>query len=154
MSSLVSALAALLIPGLISLFLYYSITQIILPFLRRHQLTSEYLPLPSFPRNGTWQERLPSTIITRMVPKAWLKGLQWRRIEDASAGDEADTDTERDEGDEGEVLFSDEEGENMVGLDIDSRRREILEMNDTPDVRERLSRDLEEGFRDDSDEET
>ena len=153
MSSLVSALAALIIPGLISLFLYYSITQIILPFMRRHQLTSEYLPLPSFPRDGTWQERIPSNLVSRMVPKAWLQSLQWRRIEYASGGDEVDTDSERD-GEEDEALFGDEEGENMIGLDIDARRREILEGNGNPDVCERLSRDLEEGFRDDSDDET
>ena len=72
---------------------------------------------------------------------------------DASAGDEIDTDTERDTAGE-EAVFDDEDGESMAGLDIDVDRREFLERNDIQDVRERLSRDLEVGFRDDSDDET
>lgn len=65
-------------------------------------------------------------------------------------GDDSITDTE---GEEEDVIFGDEEGENMVGVSIDVDRRKILERSDTPDVHDRLSRDLEEGFRDDSDEE-
>ena len=58
------------------------------------------------------------------------------------------------EEEEENVVFGDEEGENMVGVSVDVDRRKILERSDIPDVNERLSRDLEEGFRDDSDEES
>ena len=154
MSSLTSTLAALLIPGIISLVLYYSITQVILPFLRRHQLTSEYLPLPSFPQTSSWHERIPKGLISSMVPKAWLRSLQRRRVVDASMADDTTTDVEEEEEEEEDVVFGDEEGENMVGVSVDVSRRKILERSDVTDVHQRLSRDLEEGFRDDSDEES
>lgn len=53
----------------------------------------------------------------------------------------------------GGVAFGDEEGEHMMGLDIDSDRREALERrrSNLGETERRLSRDLEEGFRDDSD---
>ena len=53
-------------------------------------------------------------------------------------------------------LFDDEEGEGMVGFDpIDERRREALEQRRSMMGEEdrRLSRDLEEGFKDDSEDE-
>lgn len=55
-----------------------------------------------------------------------------------------------------EELFDDEEGEGMVGFDpIDERRREALEQRRSMvgDEDRRLSRELEEGFKDDSDDE-
>lgn len=50
-------------------------------------------------------------------------------------------------------LFDEEEGEGMVGFDIDERRREALERrrSSVGDEDRRLSRELEEGFKDDSD---
>lgn len=52
--------------------------------------------------------------------------------------------------------IDDEEGEILVGMDMDSVRRGALEQrrrDDLADTQSRLSRDLEEGFMDDSDEE-
>ncbi len=51
-------------------------------------------------------------------------------------------------------LFDEEDGEGMVGFEVDDARRRELERSveggvDRPE--RRLSRDLEEGFRDDSD---
>lgn len=50
--------------------------------------------------------------------------------------------------------FDDEDGEELS--DVDERRREALSLDSRRDVLDdrRLSRDLEEGFRDDSDDET
>lgn len=75
------------------------------------------------------------------MPSTW--GLH-RRVVDGSAGDHNDDD-----------LFDDEEGEGMVGFDpIDDRRREALDQRRSMMEEERrLSRELEEGFKDDSDEE-
>ena len=51
-------------------------------------------------------------------------------------------------------LFDEEEGEGMVGFDVDAARRSSLPGAGTmQDTERRLSRDLEEGFRDDSDDE-
>jgi hypothetical protein len=59
--------------------------------------------------------------------------------------------------DDDDELFGSEEGEGMVGFNIDDASREALERDRTRspgfDGERRLSRDLEEGFRDDSDEE-
>ena len=56
--------------------------------------------------------------------------------------------------DEDDGLFDEEEGEGLVGFDVDPPRRDVLARNHAvPDTQRRLSRDLEEGFRDDSDEE-
>jgi hypothetical protein len=55
-----------------------------------------------------------------------------------------------------EELFDDEEGEGMVGFDpLDERRREALEQQRRGLGLEerRLSRELEEGFKDDSEDE-
>lgn len=50
------------------------------------------------------------------------------------------------------ISIFDEEGEIMVGMDMDPSRREALERRrDTADASSRLSRDLEQGFMDDSD---
>lgn len=50
------------------------------------------------------------------------------------------------------ISIYDEEGETMVGMDMDPHRREALERrrSTTADSQTRLSRDLEEGFMDDS----
>ena len=49
-------------------------------------------------------------------------------------------------------LFDEEEGEGMVGFDIDASLSEAPELTeDANDSGRRLSRELEEGFRDDSD---
>lgn len=51
-------------------------------------------------------------------------------------------------------MFDEEEGEGLVGFDIDAHRRERLDRsNDTETSDRRLSRDLEEGFQDESDNE-
>lgn len=53
------------------------------------------------------------------------------------------------------ISIDDEEGEILVGMDIDAARREALERRrgSVAEAEGRLSRDLEEGFMDDSDEE-
>lgn len=53
-----------------------------------------------------------------------------------------------------EGLFEEEEGERLVGFDVNDTRRGALEHgNNSADTERRLSRDLEEGFRDDSEDE-
>jgi len=54
------------------------------------------------------------------------------------------------------ISIYDEEGEIMVGMDIDPSRREALERRRSlaSESQVRLSRELEEGFMDDSEEES
>lgn len=60
-----------------------------------------------------------------------------------------------DEDDDGHSAFDEEEGEGMVGFDMDPARREALERTrgNAAEPESRLSRDLEQGFMDDSDDE-
>lgn len=53
------------------------------------------------------------------------------------------------------ISIDDEEGEIMVGMDMNNARRGVLGRRNDPlaETEGRLSRDLEEGFMDDSDEE-
>ena len=54
-----------------------------------------------------------------------------------------------------ESLFDEEEGEGMVGFNIEASRRDTMARQEDAAITERrLSRELEEGFRDDSDDET
>lgn len=59
------------------------------------------------------------------------------------------------EDDDGHSAFDEEEGEGMIGFDMDPSRREALERTrgGVAGSEGRLSRELEEGFMDDSDDE-
>ena len=50
-------------------------------------------------------------------------------------------------------LFDDEEGEGLVGFPLSGGRRQQLEQTESDSSVPRLSRDLEEGFQDESDDE-
>ena len=51
-----------------------------------------------------------------------------------------------------DLAFGDEEGESMVGFDVNSRDRSVRGGRVEIDSERRLSRDLEEGFKDESEE--
>ena len=75
-------------------------------------------------------------LVAALLPTSWARGRPRTGAED------------------GEDLFDDEEGEDMVGFDMSPRRRAALDRRrggegEHSEAR-RLSRDLEEGFRDDS----
>ena len=58
-------------------------------------------------------------------------------------------------GDHDNISIDDEEGEIMIGMNMDAARRAALERrrSTVADTESRLSRELEEGFMDESDEE-
>ncbi|EXJ80417.1 hypothetical protein A1O1_08562 [Capronia coronata CBS 617.96] len=151
----------------ISAVLYLVIFHALLPLYRRHRARySQYLPLQS----GSLSSHLPeslqpsslrdslSTLMYRLfLPSTWAFRNRFRRPESV-----VNTDAE---------LFDEESGEAMVGFDVQerSRRRDGMERQlanmhaatrtvsrstlPEPDSNRRLSRDLEEGFRDDSEDE-
>lgn len=53
-----------------------------------------------------------------------------------------------------ELAFGEEEGESMVGFDVNRRDRSVRGGNVDIHSDRRLSRDLEEGFKDDSEDES
>lgn len=76
-----------------------------------------------------------------LLPSTWARARRSAPVDGSDGLDEDDG------------LFDDEDGEGMVGFDVDAQRREALERRRSGacDGGVRLSRDLEEGFRDDSD---
>ncbi|KAL4926500.1 uncharacterized protein BDV17DRAFT_269400 [Aspergillus undulatus] len=138
MGSASSFAKTLFIPAVISLGLYLLISFLIVPFFRRyHQRYSQYLPLESITAHTSslW-ERIADAIMRRFLPSSWR---QQAHISDANDN----------------ISILDEEGEIMVGMNNDSAHREALERRRSTVAEDegRLSRELEEGFMDDSDEE-
>ncbi|KAI9369779.1 hypothetical protein BJX61DRAFT_549339 [Aspergillus egyptiacus] len=127
----------LFIPAVISLTLYVLISFVIVPFFRRyHQRYSQYLPLETITAHTSslW-ERIADVIMRRFLPSSWRAQAD---ITDAHDN----------------ISILDEEGEIMVGMNTDSAHREALERRRSTVAEDegRLSRELEEGFMDDSDE--
>jgi hypothetical protein len=88
------------------------------------------LPPPS------WRTKVSDALYSLFVPSSWGEN---RAIMDARASVDDD-------------LFDDEEGEAMAGFDpVDERRREALEQRRSlMEEERRLGRELEAGFKDDS----
>lgn len=93
--------------------------------------------VPEF--SSSWRTKLSDALYHLFAPSAWGRG---RSVVDGS-------------GQHDDELFDDEEGEDMVGFDpIDERRREALEQRRSMMEEERrLGRELEAGFKDDSEDE-
>ncbi|EAW08628.1 uncharacterized protein ACLA_095610 [Aspergillus clavatus NRRL 1] len=136
MGSMSRLAKTLLVPALISLALYLLISFLIVPFFRRyHQRYSQYLPLQTISAHTlSLRDRIADTVMRFFLPSSWRRQV----------------DNQHDN-----ISISDEEGEIMVGMDMDPARREALERrrSTAADAESRLSRDLEQGFMDDSDEE-
>ncbi|PGH06608.1 hypothetical protein GX51_02235 [Blastomyces parvus] len=142
----------LLFPALISLAVYLLLSFLIIPFIRRYrQRYAQYLPLHTVSAHAsTLRERASDALMHFLLPSSWRQ----RQIFGVQNG--------------GGSVFDDEEGEDMVGFEIDESRREALDQRrrsggnnnnhnhsdrGSVDTDRRLSRDLEEGFMDDSDDE-
>ncbi|CAN9173428.1 unnamed protein product [Alternaria alternata] len=135
-------LKTILVPLFLAAILYVLLAFIILPFVRRHRSRySQYLPMPAtvtdFPTS--WRTNLSDALYNLFAPSTWVRQ---RGLVDGSGQHDDD-------------LFDDEEGEGMVGFDpIDERRREALEQRRSiMEEERRLGRELEEGFKDDSEDE-
>jgi hypothetical protein len=134
----------MLVPLFLAAILYVLLALVVLPFVRRHRSRySQYLPMPANvpDLSISWRTKVSDALYNLFAPSAWTRS---RRVVDGSGGDHND-----------DELFDDEEGEGMVGFDpIDDRRREALEQRRSiMEEERRLGRELEEGFKDDSDDE-
>ncbi|KAI1817193.1 hypothetical protein GGS20DRAFT_79217 [Poronia punctata] len=139
MGATLSVIKTLFIPAIISLVIFLSLTYLIVPLWRQYRNRySQYLPIDTIStRTASLRIRVQNAIIN------WITSSRWRfgRRERVEVAD-----------DESDISFSSDEGEelNDVGedrrhaLSLDTRHQQV-------DSDRRLSRDLEEGFRDDSD---
>ncbi|KAL2067802.1 hypothetical protein VTL71DRAFT_15898 [Oculimacula yallundae] len=138
-----AVLKTLLIPAIISLILYLIISYVVVPIWKRYRgRYSQYLPLDTIStQTSSIRQRALDAIARWVLPSAWRE--QFRRdqytlgAEDGSGSD-----------------FDEEDGEELY--EVDDHRREALSLDarrGRDDDGRRLSRDLEEGFKDDSDDE-
>lgn len=141
---LLTAQQTLLIPATISLILFLLLTYVVIPVWKRYrERYSNYLPLESLSeQTSSFRQRVQALVSRYIRPYDWSQNYTGNQY---VFRDEADADGVFDEED-GEEL-SDVDEHRRLALSLDARRGAA---NDD----RRLSRDLEEGFRDDSDEET
>ncbi|CZS83803.1 unnamed protein product [Fusarium graminearum] len=127
-----SVIKTLIIPAVISLILFILLTYILIPLWRRYARYSQYLPLDTLSSHtSSLRERITARVAA------------WRSNRDvAFASDDGSDDGI---GDDGEELGNVDEA-TWRQMEADTRAAR-------PDNARRLSRDLEEGFRDDSDDE-
>jgi len=131
MGATFSVLKSLTIPALIALVLYLLLTHLIYPiWIRHHSRYTAYIPLPNISITSTFRQRLQSTLTRILLPSTWRNQTTFE-------------------------AYDEESGEELEEVD-EARRREALSL----DARrgrgsggDRLSRDLEEGFKDDSEDE-
>ncbi|KAJ5279930.1 hypothetical protein N7478_005302 [Penicillium angulare] len=123
--------------GCIALTFYVLISFLIIPIFRRyHQRYSQYLPLHSISAHTlSLRDRMADAVMRFFLPRSWQPGAHME--------------------DHANIDIDDDEGELMLGMGMDAARREALERrrSTAPDTQSRLSRELEEGFMDDSDDE-
>lgn len=124
-------------PATIALMIYCFFSWLAIPFFRRyHQRYSQYLPLHAISAHTlSLRDRIADIVMRIFLPSTWRR--------DAHIDDHDN------------ITIGDEEGEIMVGMNMDAARREALERrrSTAPEAESRLSRELEEGFMDDSDDE-
>jgi hypothetical protein len=140
-----AALQSLLLPLVFAAILYLALAHAIIPFVRRHRSRyTQYLPMPAGVAESTasWRTKISDALTNLFLPASWARGRQV--VVDGSGSEHHEED-----------LFDDEEGEGMVGFDpVDERRREALEQRRSMmEEDRRLNRELEQGFKDDSDDE-
>ncbi|KAI1376475.1 hypothetical protein F4677DRAFT_418638 [Hypoxylon crocopeplum] len=143
MGSTLSVVKTLIIPAVISLILFLISTFVLVPLWRHYRARySQYLPLDTISTHtSSIRGRIQDAIARWMVPSRWRMNVRDRVV--VGADDASD------------LGFSSEEGEELDEVDDDRRHALSLDTHNLgrADSITRLSRDLEEGFRDNSDEE-
>ncbi|KAJ5545382.1 hypothetical protein N7535_006229 [Penicillium sp. DV-2018c] len=126
----------ILIPAAIALSIYVLLSCILIPIFRRyHQRYSQYLPLHSISAHTrSLRDRIADQVMHFFLPSRWRWGARMNHDN---------------------ISIDDEEGEVLTGMNTDSARRGVLgrRRDSLAETGPRLSRELEQGFMDDSDEE-
>ncbi|KAK4105016.1 hypothetical protein N658DRAFT_493132 [Parathielavia hyrcaniae] len=139
MGATVSAIKTLIVPAIISLLLFLVLTFVLLPLWQRYRNRySHYLPLETISNQTlSLRGRMQGAMVRFLAPSVWRARVSDRVV----VADRTSSDSE-----DGEELG--EVDETTVRQVLD-RLRTVHVDSTTP----RLSRDLEEGFMDDSDDE-
>ncbi|KAK3297537.1 uncharacterized protein B0H64DRAFT_126034 [Chaetomium fimeti] len=138
MGSTFAVIKTLIVPAVISLVLFLVATFVLVPLWQRYRNRySQYLPLETISNQTlSLRARMQGAVVRFMAPSAWRA-----RASDGIVVAERGS-------------FDSEEGEELGDVDETTARRVLDQQRDDPvDSTRRLSRDLEEGFMDDSDDE-
>jgi hypothetical protein len=137
-------LQTVVLPAVIALALYLLLSFIVVPLWQRyHGRYSRYLPLETISAHTHGiRERIQDTIARFVLPSSWRQDFQQSQL-NMSPGDESEHSMDDNDGEE----LYEFDGNRREALSLDARRVDVEDSG-------RLSRDLEEGFRDDSDDET
>ncbi|ROW09166.1 hypothetical protein VPNG_05731 [Cytospora leucostoma] len=139
----------LITPAIIALIVFLLATYILLPLWRRYRSSryGAYLPIETISSGTqTLRNRIQNAIARWVVPSTWRERLQDRLV--VAGSSESDNGYDSDEGEELDEVPEDEDLRRRLEREAGRSRS-----SGRPDLQRRLSRDLEEGFRDDSDEE-
>ncbi|KAI3530576.1 hypothetical protein CABS01_08797 [Colletotrichum abscissum] len=141
MGTTMSVIKTLIVPAIISLILFLVSTYVALPLWRRWRSRySQYLPLDTISTSTvSLRHRVQNAFARMMVPSTWRRNAHERLVIATDASEDG---------------YSSEDGEELGEVGEDTRRALTEDARrDRHDSTRRLSRDLEEGFRDDSDDE-
>ncbi|WQF86537.1 hypothetical protein CDEST_11551 [Colletotrichum destructivum] len=141
MGATMSVVKTLIVPAVISLILFVVSTYVLIPLWRRWRSRySQYLPIDTISTSTvSLRHRMQNGIARLMVPSTWRRNAHERIVIAADASDDG---------------FTSEDGEELGEVGEDTRRALAEDARrGRHDSTRRLSRDLEEGFRDDSDDE-
>ncbi|TKA65442.1 hypothetical protein B0A49_10770 [Cryomyces minteri] len=117
MADFLGFLKTIMVPAVTSLFLYLLVTYAILPLIQNHRNRyQQYLPLNAISTSTTsLRHRIADTFTAFVLPNR----MKQRTVVDGSRGTGSE-----------EELFGDDEGESMVGFDINQQRREALDRHE------------------------
>ncbi|KAK5132494.1 hypothetical protein LTR08_009040 [Meristemomyces frigidus] len=140
MAGFIDLVKALLLPAVIAAVIYLLLAYLLIPLYRQHrERYTQYLPLDTITSHTSSLRSRVGDAITNMILPA---SMRWRRevVVDGGLGED--------------LAFGEEEGESMIGFDVGQlpRGRDERGGRVEIDTQRRLSRDLEEGFKDDSEE--
>lgn len=142
------------VPAIIAAAAYVCLIWILLPIYRaHHNRYAQYLPLSTISeRTHNFRTRVQRTVMRWILPRH----LQYRFDLQNNGYDIYDRRGSGSDDEEGD-LFGEDDGERMVGFDVARREREgRIDIRGGEgrgmDSERRLSRELEAGFRDSSDE--
>ncbi|KEZ39939.1 hypothetical protein SAPIO_CDS8908 [Scedosporium apiospermum] len=142
MGSTINAIKTLIVPAVISLIIFLTSRFVIVPLWRRYrQRYSQYLPIDTISNHTmTLRQRLQGAYSGMLAP-TWRRRFRSRVV--VGGDEEVVSDDE----------YTSEEGEELADVDVESWSSAAHggSRTDIPSSDRRLSRDLEEGFRSESD---
>ncbi|EHA47410.1 hypothetical protein MGG_12139 [Pyricularia oryzae 70-15] len=145
MGATISVIKSLIVPAVIALLLFLLISYVVVPVWQRYQNRySQYIPLDSITdRTSSIRHRLQGSIARYLNPSSWRSEHDAIVMGGGLREDVSEEDYDSELGEElGDVV------------DNGRTRSELSNQNQRPDLARRLSRDLEQGFIDDSDSES